>query len=96
MKHLILNSNYRARVALLVIRVMGRNVETLTELRDALLQRSMMRSQCHFACWLLSNQHELRIRFNWWLGRNAFALQTHHSEPEAFRQFCLSEYRQSN
>jgi hypothetical protein len=93
MRQLILSSNHRLRLALLIVRVMGRNPATLAEVRDALNQRRAMRQQCRFALWLISHERELRHRFDHWLGRHQFALATHGSEQAAFRQFCLSEYQ---
>ena len=49
MKTLIVTSNHRLRLALLIVRVMGRNPATLAEVRDALNQRRAMRQQCRFA-----------------------------------------------
>jgi len=41
---LIVASNYRAQVAILAVRLLGRNLATMAEVRDALNSRRRMRS----------------------------------------------------
>ena len=95
MKRLIYSSNLRAQIAIVGVRIQGRNPETMAELRDAMRQRSNMRASAHYALWQQSHEAELKSRFNWFVLRNPFRLSAWKGLQAEFADYCQAEFQQS-
>jgi RNase adaptor protein for sRNA GlmZ degradation len=93
MLSLIIKSNHRARVALLVIQLDGRQPQHMAELRDGLNQRQAMRESAHFAIWVSRHEASLRERFNLFRARHPFMIAASQDAEKQFAEYCLREYR---
>ena len=91
MKTLIINSNWRARVALQVLKICGRSPELMAELRDALRQRLNIRECAHYSLWYAQNLSVLKMRFAWFCARHPFRCVQGSDETE-FEKYCIAEY----
>lgn len=91
MKTLILKSNWRARVAIQLVRIMGRLPETMAELRDGLNERRAMRSRAKFSLWFNSNESQLRNRWALFCARHPFRCQSGTAESQ-WNDFVTGEY----
>lgn len=92
MQSLPFNSNRRLKLAIARVRVFGRCPVTLDEVRTALAQRRFLRQQMRFAAWLESHSHQLRHRFDRFMGRQAWRIITQAGERSAFGQFVRNQF----
>jgi len=92
MKQLLANSNQRARVAIITLRMCGRSPEMLAELRDALNQRRSMREQARFSLWYLKREANMRERFNVFVARHQFRFGLSKGLEREWNDFVTGEY----
>ena len=93
MKTLILNSNWRARVAIVALKSFGREPAMMAELRDALNQRSAMRAQAKFSLWYMRHEDAMRERFNVFIARHPFRFGLSSSLEKEWNDFVTGEYK---
>lgn len=92
MKTMILHSNWRLQVAIMLVRIRGRDGGTMAEVRDAIAERQRIRQQYHFARWFMSHYQELCYRFDMAVARGLLNVERYKSRADAIEHYAANEF----